>query len=196
MNKIKNYKKIILIAILIGLLIAFINRRDNRENVVLNIVEEEYQITLYDNHGRKILSETYPVEPGITEINKDILEISISTGSPSRASYYFDKETSNISTTFFNPIIWGNENIAYMNAERTLILTDLFEQGIIYKEIKRDFSETANPISAIISIEAIDDKNIELTYYSGPDYVEKTEVMNYTDKMMSESKSDEAYGDY
>ena len=181
MNKIKEYKKIIIIAIFIGLFICLINRKGNHENFTLNIVNDEYQITLYNNQGIKILSETYPIEPSIAEISKDILEISITTGSPSRYSYYFNKESSKISSTFFNPIIRGDENIAYMDENHILILTDMFEQGIIYKKIHRDFTATADPISAIISIEVIDDKNIELNYYSGPNYIEKIELINYTD---------------
>lgn len=177
MNKIKVNNKIIVLAIAISLFICYINKKSNRENIAVNAVKDEYQITLYNNRGKMILSETYPVEPGIREIDKDILEISISTGSPSRYSYYFNKESSKISRTFFNPIIWGDENIAYMEEDHILILSDMFEQGIIYKQIQRDFTETADPISAIISIEMLDDENIELKYYSGANYIEKTELI-------------------
>lgn len=173
--------KIIVLAIVICLFICLLNIRGSHENFTLNVEKNEYQITLYNNRGEKIFSETYPVEPGITEIGKDILAISISTGSPSRYEYYFDKKNSKISRTFFNPIIWGNVNIAYMEDNHILILTDMFDQGIISKQIQRDFTETADPISAIISIKAIDEKNIELKYYSGPNYTPKEELINYID---------------
>lgn len=54
-------------------------------------------------------------------------------------------------------------------------LTDIFEQGLLNKRIERDFTETADPMSAILSIKMIDDKTIELSYYSGADYSERTE---------------------
>lgn len=166
---------IIILCFITSYLFNKYNKHDN--NIIMKQTVDGYQVELYNNYGKQILSQIYPQEPSINELTKDIIELTISTGSPSSYSFYFNKETSEISKTYFNPIIWGNGNIAYMDDD-TLILTDIFEKGLIYKEISRNFTETANPIASIISIEPVDDSNINLKYYSGDNYSEKTELIN------------------
>jgi len=54
-----------------------------------------------------------------------------------------------------------------MEDNHTLILTDLFKEGIVYKKIVREFSVDANPIWSIINIELMDEEHILLEYYKG-----------------------------
>ncbi|MDE5599026.1 MAG: DUF4163 domain-containing protein, partial [Lachnospiraceae bacterium] len=135
----------------------------------------EYQLTLYDKEHNEILSESYPESMWIDGVSEDVLEIGISVGNPANHTYYFNKETAQISDTFYNAIVVGDKYIAYIaddasdREERTLILSDIFKEGILYQEITRDFSKTAEPMSAIISIEMIDDETIRLEYYQGED---------------------------
>lgn len=44
--------------------------------------------------------------------------------------------------------------------------------------IVRDFTKTADPMSAIIDIELIDSGNVKLTYLTGNDYTEVTEIIS------------------
>lgn len=88
--------------------IAFITVQCNsNKNYSINHHDNEYEISLYNNKGDKILSESYPIEPDILRVNKDIIEIILSTGSPSRNVYFFNQENSKMSRVFFNPIIFG-----------------------------------------------------------------------------------------
>lgn len=61
----------------------------------------------------------------------------------------------------------------------TLILTDIFERGILHQEIVRDFSFSviADPMSVISSVEMIDDKSIRLKYFEGEDMSYVSEII-------------------
>ena len=140
-------------------------------------VTDGYEVTLYDKTNKKVYSEIYPKEPWIKEITEDILEIGISTGSPCSYVFYFQKSDAKISETYYNPILIKNKYIAYMEENRELILTDMFNEGLFYEKIVRNFTETADPISAVINIEMPDDESILLEYYKGADYGEEAEII-------------------
>lgn len=142
-----------------------------------------YQLTLYDKEHNEIFSESYPESMWIDGVSEDVLEIGISVGNPANHTYYFNKETAQISDTFYNAIVVGDKYIAHMEddvyiaddasdrEERTLILSDIFKEGILYQEITRDFSKTEEPMMAIISMEMINDETVRLEYYRGEDSV-------------------------
>lgn len=85
----------------------------NTYNYTCEETADGYQLTLYSNAGEEILSEVYPKEPIVTTITENLLQISISVGSPATYIYYADIENVQISETFFNPIYLGDGNIAY-----------------------------------------------------------------------------------
>ena len=142
-----------------------------------------YEVILYDREGREIYSEWYPKEPRVEEVSEGILEISFSTGSPARYTFYFRKEDAKVSNTFFNARVVGDRYIAHRPLigdkwyNAPLILTDIFEEGILYQEIYKDFSITADLMSAIYSIELIDEEHIMLEYCTGEDYTVVDEVV-------------------
>ena len=145
--------------------------------VVCNQLTDGYEIAVYKNL-KKIFSDTFPIEiePGIREITEGIYEIRFSVGSPAAYAYCIDVQDFKISDIHFNPKYFGSGYVAYMeNGE--LILTDLFQEGILDERITRDFTKTADPISAIIKIEMLDDENIRLEYYKGEDYTEESEII-------------------
>lgn len=142
--------------------------------------EERYELTIYNSLGTIVLSEVYPEEPGISWVTENIMEIAISVGSPARYVYYVDLEEDRVSDVYFNPILVGDEYVAYME-DGKLILSDIFytrQQDLLYMAIVRNFTETADPVSAIIGIELIDSENIELTYLTGNDYTVITEIIS------------------
>lgn len=66
-----------------------------------------------------------------------------------------------------------------------MILTDIFEEGILYQEIYRDFSETADPMSAILDIKLEDETHVRLEYCEGKAYTDVNEVVE-----LGESRSE------
>lgn len=100
----------------------------------------------------------------------------MSTGNPSRYVFYFDRQNSKISETFFNPILFDNMYVAYME-ENKLILEDIFSEGILCEEIARDYSKMADPVSAVDSIEISENGEISLQYYKGDDMELVSEII-------------------
>lgn len=142
--------------------------------------EEGYELTIYNSLGAIVLSEVYPREPGISWVTENVMEIAISAGSPARYVYYVDIKEDKVSDVYFNPILVGDEYVAYME-DGELILSDIFyagQQDLLYMAIVRDFTETADPVSAIMDIELIDSENIKLTYLTGNDYTVVTEIIS------------------
>lgn len=141
-----------------------------------------YELTLYDGEGQKIYSMLYPREPWVKEVSEGVLEIGISTGSPARYTFYFRKEDGKISDTFFNAKLFGEQYIAHRpvddyQGDEPLILTDVFGEGILYQEIYRDFSKTADPMSVISGIELVDETHIRLEYCEGEEYTVINEIV-------------------
>ncbi len=141
-----------------------------------------YEIILYDKEGEKVYSEVYPEKSWVKEVSEGILEIGVSVGSPARYTFYFRKEDGAISDTFYNAKLFGEQYIAHRPVSNylegnPLILTDIFEEGILYQEIYRDFSETADPMSAIHDIELEDETHVRLEYCEGKAYTDVNEVV-------------------
>lgn len=156
----------------------------NIRNIQFSLREtaDGYELILYDREKREVFSEVYPMKPWVKEVSEGILEIGISTGSPARYTFYFRKEDAKISDTFYNAKLFGGRCIAHRPMvgdqwDEPLILTDIFEEGILYQEIYRDFSVTADLMSAIYSIELTDEEHIMLEYCVGEDYTVVSEVV-------------------
>lgn len=141
-----------------------------------------YEITLYDKKGERVYSEVFPKKPWVEEVSEGILEIGVSVGSPARYTFYFRKEDGAISDTYFNAKLFGEQYIAHRPLRNylsgaPLILTDIFEEGILYQEIYRDFSETADLMSAIWNVELEDETHVRLEYCEGETYTGVDEVV-------------------
>lgn len=133
-----------------------------------------YEVILYDKENNEVYKMVYPIEPWIKEVTDNILEIGVSTGVPSTYVFYYNKDTAKMSDTYFNSILFGNKYIAYMESNEEIILTDIFDEGILYKEVGRNFTKCLNPI---INIEVLDNDNILLEYYAGENFEKKSELI-------------------
>lgn len=161
----------------ISLLLVFNYLNENEKVFLCRELSEGYELILYDRKNKEVFSTMYPCEPWVENITNDIWEIGVSTGSPSRYVFYFDRETANFSDTFFNPILVDNRYVAYMEEDK-LILMDIFREGILYKEISRNYSKMADPILAIESIEVLESGDIQLQYYEGDDIELVSEIID------------------
>lgn len=173
-----------------GILAVFsaINIHNKTGKISCNKIIDGYEIVIYDKWDKIIKTDWSPVEPGIGETGGNIIEVVTSTGNPARYVYYFDKKSLKISKTFFNPVLItdadptsgkafdDNKYIAYME-DGKLIITDLFDEGLYYKEIIRDFSKTGNPGSAVIQIGLTGDGSFVIEYLKGEDYKEVRETI-------------------
>lgn len=143
---------------------------------------EGYELILYDKERKEVFFMVYPKEPWVSEIAEGVFEIGFSTGSPARNTFYFRREDGRTSNGFFNAKLFGGKYIAYRSWDSgqwddPLILTDIFEEGILYQEIYRDFSVTADPMSSIRNVELADEEHVMLEYCVGEDYTVVSEVV-------------------
>lgn len=150
-------------------------------------VEDGFELTFYSSTNEIIFSEWYPKEPAISQVTENIFEIRINVGSPAAYVFYFDTENAEESETFFNPLLVGDRYVAYIE-DGKLILQDIFHEGLLYMTISRDFTQTADPMSAIVAIEMQDEGTITLSYYKGENYEETSEVITIYSYEVRESQ--------
>ena len=148
-------------------------------SVIERLANEEYEINICFAHSSHVYGD-FPKEPSVCQVGKRLLEVSVSVGSPACYTFYIDKEDARESDMYFNPILVGDKYVAYME-DGKLILSDIFytdqQEDLLYMTIVRDFTKTADPMSAIVGIDLIDSESIELTYLVGNDYTEVTEII-------------------
>ena len=151
------------------------------ENETGRILHQETEdgkvVILYDKQDHVIDTIDVIEKTSILQLTDDLFEIVQSVGSPARYVFYYDAQTCKISDVFFNPILIENQYIAYIeNGE--LIIRDIFDEGTFCKKITRDFTETADPTSAIISITLEKEGQFVIEYYQGEDYKIQTEIIS------------------
>ncbi len=61
--------------------------------------------------------------------------------------------------------------------DRALIICDIFDKEVFCKKIVRDFTKTADPVSAVISITLNEEGQFVLEYYQGEAYNVVTELV-------------------
>lgn len=140
--------------------------------------ENDYTLILYSKDKKILEKMDYPKEPSINLLEKNVIQITLSVGSPAHYVHYFNITSNKISDTYFNESFAGKGIIAYMS-DGKLVIADLFNKGKIYKKIKRNFSPTANPSSAIIKMKLIRKNKFLIKYLTGHNYTEKTETVKF-----------------
>lgn len=102
----------------------------------------EYEVILYDKENNVIHTEILPKLPWIEEKTDNILQVGMSGGDISSLIFYYDKERAIVSPYYTESFYLRDNYVAYMEDESTLVLTDIFEDGELYVEIGRNFSDS------------------------------------------------------
>ncbi|MNI60330.1 hypothetical protein D3C73_1155330 [compost metagenome] len=58
-----------------------------------------------------------------------------------------------------------------MDEDRILIYRDIFDPAVVYSEIVRDFSPTAEPSNAVIHA-GVEQGKLDIEYFEGPGFME------------------------
>lgn len=140
--------------------------------------ENDYTLILYSKDKKILEKKNYPKEPSINLLEKNVIQITISVGSPAHYVHYFNITNNKISDTYFNESFAGKGIIAYMS-DGKLVIADLFNKYKIYKMLKRNFSPTVNPSSAIIEMKLISKNKFKIHYLTGLKYKEKIETVTF-----------------
>ncbi|MFT9495288.1 hypothetical protein [Anaerosolibacter sp.] len=139
--------------------------------------DDRYTLILYSRDKSIMREEEYPREPYISLLENEIIQITLSVGSPASYVHYFDVKTNRISEEFFNPILAEQGKIIIIE-DGQLIVSDIFDRSIVYQKIKRNFSATANPSSAILEAKFIENAKLLIVYLEGDKQSEKLEIIH------------------
>ena len=102
----------------------------------------EYTITLYDKENNVVHTETYSKLPWCAEMTDNILQIGLTGGDISSLIFYYDKDRAIVSPFYTESCYLRDNYVAYMQDENTMVLTDIFEDGELYIEVNRNFSDS------------------------------------------------------
>lgn len=150
----------------------------------------DYKLTLCNAIGTIIYEEIFEVKPPwVTAVSDDVLEIGLNIGNPGpKYVFYYDTNESLISESYpwsalckdYNDnLLIYNMDISKDKSELKLILRDIFNKDLYYKEIKKDFHKMPiNSQWAIYSLKFIDNQTIVLDYLS-----EKANIDNWEHKI-------------
>lgn len=138
-----------------------------------------YAYQIFDKDGA-VLAEEANITGSVfvEEFADGIVRVAISAGSYARNEVFYDTETGEKSEVFYNVATVYKRKVAYMDLreqESCLIIRDIFDKDLYYKEIYRDFSPSAVPSTVLQSAVFVEDSIIQITYLEGEDYVEKEE---------------------
>ena len=164
-----------ILSLSMAILLSGCGRREEAPDVT-GLTPESYKEPKED-----IFSECYPKEPTVRQVTDNVFEVRMSVGSSATYVFYVDAVHAEKSVTFFNPLLFGERYVAHME-DGELILRDVFDDDSLCMTISRDFTKTANPMSAIIAIEMQDKNKIMLSYYKGDNREETSEIV-YIDKV-------------
>lgn len=135
----------------------------------VNQGKNEYHCWVYNNDGMIMYEGTLGEEPVFSHIDNDILQKE--TGSGDVAQYqYFDTHHNMVSPLYENLVMLEYGKIVYMTEEgsgtRKLVISDVFDSKIFYREYVRDFSTDTTLNGALLSADYIDQNHLEIRYLS------------------------------
>jgi len=158
---------------------TFENEQENEDFYkVVHTNSGDYMLEIFNQEGNVLYARSFPVEPGITKISANRFKIVVSIGSPANYTHFYDIAADRESITYFN-LLFSNEDTVVYFKDAKLIVADIFDEDLFYKEIIRDFSKLANPSYAITSVTIIDSIILQITYFEGDNLQKKQKPLTY-----------------
>lgn len=136
-----------------------------------------YTIKLLDKNKKVVDETTVPKEPHVNILENDIIQVTISYGSPFFTTYFYDTKANLVSQAYDTPVLIDKGKIVLVQSKK-LIVSDIFDKALYFKEIERSFSETVPPSSAIVSAKFINSNELQIDYYEGKNFTEKSEIID------------------
>lgn len=128
----------------------------------------------------KVLIGDLPATPTIRALSHNIFEIKTSCGSPCSASAYYDQGTGKVSELFPDVIsVLPEAGKVVFVADRKIKYSSIFSPGKKPHSLKtkEPLAATASAVSAIVSAEFVAPTKLRLSYLSGTDFKEVTEIL-------------------
>ena len=122
------------------------------------------------------------IDPQIRCVNDSLLEIWTSAGPGVLFLYFYDIQNDVFSEVFDSPLLHDGSTIVLIQStdnQYYLVFRDIFSAESFYTTVLIDASPVANPYDAVGEITFLDEETIVITYLTGSEYDEKTEVINF-----------------
>lgn len=140
--------------------------------------EAKYTYEIYNESGKIVKKEDVEKNcPKLKYLSEALLSIELNAGTNLCLTQYYDTKTDKFSEIFQTPFAIHDNKVVYMKDSETLIVRDAFDKLKYNKEFRLDFSSSAVPATLITKVKFIDDNELEVTYLSGEDYNEITEIL-------------------
>ena len=137
-----------------------------------------YIYEIYNESGQIVKNEKVERScPALKYLSDTLLSIEISAGTNLCLTQYYDIKADKFSEIFQTPLATQNNKVVYMKDSETLIVRDIFDESRYVKEFRLDFSTSAVPATLIKEAEFVNDDKLKITYLSGEDYNETTEML-------------------
>jgi len=152
------------------------------ETEYYKIVHSDFMFYYYifdENHN--VVKSGGPLnrEPHISMVNNHLIRFTLQTGTGigTQWGYYYDAKADVFSRIFQSIYDQCDSKVAYGKAKK-VIVRDIFDKTEYYKEIssfQKPFSDVVEPITDVKFVN--DGTGIEVSYLTGVDYKEVTEII-------------------
>ena len=163
---------------------------ETEESQVYGLIEEgefyklflennQYYCVFYDKSGDVVKKEgPLPKRPRITTLDNSCLKVTVQagTGLSTLWGYYYNVDDKKFSEHFDWILAESNGLVACASADK-VIVRDIFDGNGYYKEITDFKYGLSVAIEPIIGCKFIENNSVEVTYLSGENYEEKSEII-------------------
>lgn len=139
----------------------------------------QYQYFIFDNEHQVLDCGTTERNPPQITNSKGLFKILISAGTGVFRCRYFNVDTKSTSEWFSSPFAESDKLVATLDftvGATKLIVQDIFDKTKYYHEFEKEFSNLTVPVKSAEFIN--DNKNICITYETGKDSHEVTEIID------------------
>ena len=145
----------------------------------IDVEQNEYVATIFDVNGNILFKESFGWRtPVIKMIDSEILEFSLSAGTDAQWTRFYNVTSGRESPIYVSVRLVYDGKVIYIgrvDGRSALIVRDIFDEGLYYKEIIFDFSPFTSLSSALTDVKVIADNVLQITYLAGGNYEEKTQ---------------------
>lgn len=145
--------------------------------------DNQVRYEIYNPEGKIALSKKTDRPIEINMIGDDIIDIGIGMGTGITIHKYYNANENIFSQDFTNVLSDSDKLIAYIDVpkenpleNRKVIVQNIFDKGLFYKEFQLDFSNVDTPV--IEAKFSKDGTSLQLTYLSGEDQTQISETLD------------------
>ena len=171
---------IFIVFIAITVIIIFESYYDISRTYTINQNESGYEVVIRKYNGKIIIDEEIEVEPVIKVVGKNTLTLALLAGNYSERKFINVKD-GRMSDYFGDVVAYSSDKVVYPTFDQgtmKIIVQDIYNRDNYYLEIIRDYITAATGIEIISDVYFLDDETLYLTYFSGENYDEITEIID------------------